>query len=51
MDFDIADIENCIQRHVVKHEATHICFDYIHSSLKILTSLSKAGAKEYGEAS
>ena len=49
MDFDIADIENCIQRHVVKHEATHICFDYIHSSLKILTSLSKAGAKNLRE--
>lgn len=44
-DFDIDDIESTIVKYVSKHDITTCEFDYVHSSLKLLTSLSEKGAK------
>lgn len=44
-DFDIQDIMNTIEKNVVKYGTEYVQYDYIHQSLKMLTSLSKAGVK------
>lgn len=44
-DFDIQDIMNTIERNVIKYGTEYVQYDYIHQSLKMLTSLSKAGVK------
>ncbi|MFS0643771.1 DnaB-like helicase C-terminal domain-containing protein [Siminovitchia sp. 179-K 8D1 HS] len=49
MDFDIADIEYAIERNVIKNDVHFICFDYIHSSLKILLSITKQGIRNLRE--
>lgn len=40
-DFSIKDIENCIKKNIRENNVEYICFDYIHSSLKILEEVSK----------
>lgn len=45
-DFSLEDIENSIKRGIRDHGIKYICFDYIHSSMKILSEISsKAGVK------
>lgn len=41
-DFDIDDIEATIERNVVKHGVDYVVFDYIHSSIKLLTNMTKS---------
>lgn len=41
-DFDIEDIEATIERNVVKHGVEYVCFDYIHSSIKLMTNMTKS---------
>lgn len=48
-DFDIDDIEALIVKYINKHDIDFIEFDYIHMSLKILTSLSGKGIKNLRE--
>src|SRR5690606_7804898 len=48
-DFDLADIEYVIEKHVRKNNVTHIAHDYIHSSMKLFSSMAKAGAKNLQE--
>lgn len=48
-DFDIEDIEALITKYINKHDVHFIEFDYIHMSLKILTSLSSKGIKNLRE--
>ena len=40
-DFSIDDIENTIRKYVIDYNVNYICFDYIHTSLKILEEISK----------
>ncbi|PAD84932.1 hypothetical protein CHH57_02140 [Niallia circulans] len=40
-NFDIADIERTIQKYVVNHGVKYVFFDYIHTSLKLLSEISK----------
>lgn len=45
-DFSLQDIENTIKRGIRDHEVRYIFFDYIHTSMKILTEVtSKTGIK------
>lgn len=45
-DFSLQDIENTIKRGVRDFECRYVFFDYIHSSMKILSEVtSKAGVK------
>ena len=45
-DFSLQDIENTIKRGISDFDVKFVCFDYIHSSMKILTEVtSKAGVK------
>jgi replicative DNA helicase len=45
-DFSMQDIENTIKRGIRDHNARYIFFDYIHTSMKILTEVtSKTGIK------
>lgn len=45
-DFSLQDIENSIRQNVNEHNVRYVCFDYIHSSMKILSEISsKAGVK------
>jgi replicative DNA helicase len=45
-DFSMQDIENTIKRGIRDHGARYIFFDYIHTSMKILTEVtSKTGIK------
>lgn len=48
-DFDIEDVEAIIVKHTNKHDVQFIEFDYIHMSLKLLTSLSDKGVKNLRE--
>lgn len=48
-DFDIEDIEHCIEKHINKNDVDYINFDYIHTSLKLLTSLAERGVKNLRE--
>ena len=49
MDFDIEDISETLERNILKNGVDVIVFDYIHSSLKLLTSLTKSGVKNLRE--
>ncbi len=40
-DFSLRDIENIIRREVRDRDARYVCFDYIHTSLKILEEITK----------
>ena len=45
-DFSLQDIENTIKRGIYDHNIKYVFFDYIHSSMKILSEISsKAGVK------
>ena len=45
-DFSMQDIENTIKRGIRDHEVSYVFFDYIHTSMKILTEVtSKTGIK------
>jgi len=39
-DFDLEDIENVIEKHVLINGVEYVVFDYIHSSVKLLSSLT-----------
>ena len=40
-DFSLRDIENIIRREVRDRDVKYVCFDYIHTSLKILEEITK----------
>ena len=40
-DFSLGDIESTIKRNVREHGVKYVCFDYLHTSLKILTEISQ----------
>lgn len=40
-DFSIRDVEATIRRNVYEHGTKYVCFDYIHTSLKILEEVSQ----------
>ena len=40
-DFSLADIEATIKRAIRNHNVLHICYDYIHTSIKILEEITK----------
>jgi replicative DNA helicase len=45
-DFSLQDIENTIKLGIRKYSIHYVCFDYIHSSIKILSEISgKANVK------
>jgi replicative DNA helicase len=48
-DFDIDDIDSIVVKYINKHDIGFCEFDYIHSSLKLLTSLSEKGVKNLRE--
>jgi replicative DNA helicase len=41
-DFNIQQIEDSIERHVVKYDVQYIIFDYLHSSMRILSEIGKS---------
>ena len=49
-DFSMDDVENMIKKHIRENQVEYICFDYIHSSAKILTEIGgKSGVKNLRE--
>lgn len=45
-DFSLQDVENIIKLGIRKYNTRYVCFDYIHSSMKILSEISgKANVK------
>lgn len=48
-NFDLQDIEYEINKHIVAHQVDLVVFDYIHTSLKLFTSLHNMGARGLGE--
>ena len=40
-DFSLQDIENKIKKSIRDHDVKYVCFDYIHTSLKILEEITK----------
>lgn len=48
-DFDIEDIETTIVKHINLHDVQFVEFDYIHTSLKLLSALSEKGARNLRE--
>lgn len=45
-DFGLVDIENTIKKEIREHQVRYVAFDYIHSSMKILSEIStKSGIK------
>ena len=45
-DFSLQDVENIIKLGIRKYNVRYVCFDYIHSSIKILSEISgKANVK------
>ena len=40
-DFSLEDIEDLMKKHIRDHDVKYIFFDYIHTSLKILTEISQ----------
>ena len=40
-DFSLQDVENKIKKNIRDHDVSYICFDYIHTSLRILEEISK----------
>ena len=43
-DFSLQDVENKIKKNIRDHDISYICFDYIHTSLRILEEISKRSA-------
>jgi replicative DNA helicase len=45
-DFSLQDIENTIKKGIRDYDVKYVCFDYIHTSMKILSEVSsKTGVK------
>ncbi len=45
-DFSMQDVEHLIKKEIREHNIRYICYDYLHTSLKILSEISsKAGIK------
>ena len=40
-DFSLQDVENKIKKNIRDHDVKYICFDYIHTSLKILEEITR----------
>lgn len=40
-DFSLQDVENKIKKHIREHDVLYICYDYLHSSLRILEEVSR----------
>ena len=40
-DFSLQDIENIIKRNIRDHGVLYVCYDYIHTSLKILEEITR----------
>lgn len=41
LDFDLADIEHSISKHVNKYDVAYIVHDYVHTSSKLMASFNK----------
>ena len=41
LDFDLADIEHAITKHVNKHNVNYVIHDYVHDSVKLMASFNK----------
>lgn len=49
-DFSLQDVENVIKRNIREHEVRYVCFDYIHTSMKILEEIaSRSGGVKLRE--
>ena len=49
-DFSLQDVENVIKVGIRKYNIRYVCFDYIHSSMKVLSEISgKSGVKNLRE--
>lgn len=48
-NFDLQDIEFEINKHIIAHQVDLVIFDYIHTSLKLFTSLHNMGARGLSE--
>lgn len=46
-DFDLSDIEHVIVKNVNKHNINYVSYDYIHTSMKILASMSRLRLQEH----
>lgn len=46
-DFDLSDIEHVIVKNINKHDVSYISYDYIHTSMKILSSMSRLRLQEH----
>lgn len=44
-DFDLEDVEHTIVKNISKNNISYVSYDYIHTSMKIFSSMAKAGAK------
>lgn len=40
-DFSLEDVENKIKKNIREHEIKYICFDYVHTSMKILEEITR----------
>ena len=40
-DFSLQDVENKIKKNIRDHDVRYVCFDYIHTSLKILEEITR----------
>ena len=40
-DFSLQDVENKIKKNIRDHDVKYVCFDYIHTSLKILEEITR----------
>ena len=43
-DFSLQDVENKIKKNIRDHDVSYVCFDYLHTSLKILEEISRRSA-------
>jgi len=46
-DFDLSDIEHAIVKNINRNQVDFISFDYIHTSMKLLASMSKFRLQEH----
>lgn len=40
-DFSLQDVENKIKKYIREHDVKYICYDYIHTSIKILEEITR----------
>lgn len=48
-DFDLSDIEHVITKNIAKNDVQFVAYDYIHSSMKMFSSMAKSGASNMQE--